>query len=475
MSVRSLPNEATNTTILLVEDDPAVAEALHNLLNLHKFKVIKAENGIEAQSFLKCDDLKIDLVLSDIRMPNMNGIELLDWVRRVYDSSFKNFQALPFLLLSGFQDDLNIENIKALSADGVFSKPLEFEKLKSAIFEKLQIKDLDNQSKDDNPPINEYCKVSMEDFVANKELDMDIYIKLRRDKFIKVSSKGKRIDSQRIERYREKGLEHLYIEKKEFRKVLDFNIMLSKVITETERVCSSKRLRFLTHTNATIMENCFVNGIDEKAFDDAKEFLKTSLEVLTEEKETFDLLQALNGHADFLYAHSLGVSIYSVMIARKMGWNSSATQFKLSFGGVMHNIGKKEIDPDILQKPRNQLTYKEREIIETHPLRGKEILESLKSAPADVVEICFQHHENELGQGYPRRLESKQIHPMAKVVSAADLFCGYALKNPHHPGVHAAKAIQLMEIYKKDQTATDVFEALKSVVKTCDMEKTLAS
>src|SRR5690606_25994723 len=120
----------------------------------------------------------------------------------------------------------------------------------------------------------------------------------------------------------------------------------------------------------------------------------TSMELLVKDEQTFDLLSILNSHSDHLYAHSLGVSMYSVMIAKAMDWNSTAALFKLSFGGLMHDIGKKEISPEILNKSRASLSYKERQVLETHPVRGKEIMESLKSAPSEVVAIVYEHHEN---------------------------------------------------------------------------------
>ena len=136
----------------------------------------------------------------------------------------------------------------------------------------------------------------------------------------------------------------------------------------------------------------------------------------------------------------------------------------------MHDIGKKEIDPVILEKSRAELTFQERQILETHPLRGKEILESLKSASSEVVAIAYEHHENILGQGFPRQLSGKRINPLAKVVSTADDFCLYALQNKNNPGQTARKAVLLMEQYKADKLDPECFMALKRLVKEDSQE-----
>ena len=55
----------------------------------------------------------------------------------------------------------------------------------------------------------------------------------------------------------------------------------------------------------------------------AVDFLETTTSILTDTSEAFNLLEALNQHTDFLYGHNLGVSVYSVMIGKALGWQSA--------------------------------------------------------------------------------------------------------------------------------------------------------
>lgn len=268
---------------------------------------------------------------------------------------------------------------------------------------------------------------------------------------------------ERVQHYKDKGVDKIYIKREDFHRVIAFNVKLSKLVATSKGIDLEKKQRFMANTAKVILENTFVNGIDEKAFDEAKEFLLTSVNLMADDQQTFDLLTMLNSHSDHLYAHSLGVSIYSVMIAQKLGWNTTALLFKLSFGGLMHDIGKKEIDPEILNKSRALLTYAERHIVESHAVRGKEILESLKSAPSEVVAIAYEHHENCLGHGYPRQIDKNTIHPLAKVVAVADEFCNYALTGPNNIGVDMKKALSLMTAFKKDALDPQSYQALLSL------------
>lgn len=68
-----------NNTILLIEDKPGLSEALSSLLELHQYTVAVASNGEEGIRTART--LLPDLVISDIYMPVLNGLDLLDTFR----------------------------------------------------------------------------------------------------------------------------------------------------------------------------------------------------------------------------------------------------------------------------------------------------------------------------------------------------------------------------------------------------------
>jgi HD-GYP domain-containing protein (c-di-GMP phosphodiesterase class II) len=143
--------------------------------------------------------------------------------------------------------------------------------------------------------------------------------------------------------------------------------------------------------------------------------------------------------------------MYGTMIAKEVGWTSAATQFKVSLGGLLHDIGKKEIDRSILEKPRRELTAKEQEIYETHPMRGKEILAEVPSIPTDIALVALHHHENLLGRGYPARLKKDQIHPLSRLISVANRFCELALKGPNSEPLSPTEAIDKLMAYHQNE------------------------
>ncbi len=103
-------------TILVVEDEGFLREAIAYDLTLQGYEVLEATNGRTALEII--DRQLPDLVVSDIRMPEMSGIELLKELRR-------RDPFLPVVIFLTGYADLSREEALALGADAVFTKPFD--------------------------------------------------------------------------------------------------------------------------------------------------------------------------------------------------------------------------------------------------------------------------------------------------------------------------------------------------------------
>lgn len=117
-------------TVLVVDDEPSVLFALSEGLGDRKkgLKVATAGNGREAVELLESE--RVDLVLTDLRMPEMDGFELLAYIRR-------NFANLPVIIMTALGQS---EADGLLGADGAFeilTKPFNVPALKQKISEML--------------------------------------------------------------------------------------------------------------------------------------------------------------------------------------------------------------------------------------------------------------------------------------------------------------------------------------------------
>ncbi|WP_374074777.1 HD domain-containing phosphohydrolase [Bdellovibrio bacteriovorus] len=443
--------------ILLVEDDNFFRAAIKNILG-KKYDVLEASNGKMARDLIAMSPP--DLVITDIQMPHFSGVELLEWI--------KKYKPMPVILMTGFSQILETQRAHELGADDFLAKPFKEEELTEKV-KKIFKEDVELTDAPAASPLDldkEFCKLPIEDFINEREADYAVFIRVSATKYIKIAHKGGKLPPDKIAVFREKGVSHLYIRQEDFSKLVGFTVLISKAVSSSGQVEKAKKVRFMQYTGEMLLQQAFVQGTDETLFRNAKDFITTSIDILTEDQETFSLLSLLSTHTDHLYAHSLGVSVFSVMIAKQLGWQSPQTLFKISFAGLFHDIGKKEIPKEILEKPRSLLSQKERALIETHPTRGKEILESLRTAPSEVIQVAYEHHEDVIGQGYPRGLDHKRIHPMSHIIAVANAFCSYTIRGPNNPHpLNAPEAFLMMKKFKEASLDPQSFVALSKVIR----------
>lgn len=113
-----------SANILLVEDDHALLTGIRELLEMSDHKVMTAEDGLAALQLLESLNEAPDLIVSDIRMPRLNGYELLKAVRERPD-----WLTIPFIFLSAKGEKTDIYAGRLLGADDYVTKPFEFQEL----------------------------------------------------------------------------------------------------------------------------------------------------------------------------------------------------------------------------------------------------------------------------------------------------------------------------------------------------------
>ena len=119
--------------ILLIDDNPDLLECTAEILENNRFEVVTKTSGREAKKFLKSGET-VDLIISDIDMPDINGYKLLNYTRNA-----KHLKNVPVILCSGMNDGKSVVKGVGLGADDYIIKPFTTELL----IEKIQ-KVLDN-------------------------------------------------------------------------------------------------------------------------------------------------------------------------------------------------------------------------------------------------------------------------------------------------------------------------------------------
>ncbi len=147
---------------------------------------------------------------------------------------------------------------------------------------------------------------------------------------------------------------------------------------------------------------------------------------------------------EYTYTHSLNVSLLCSLLGSWL--NLSHTHIEqLSYCGILHDIGKSKVPPEILNKP-DLLSKKEFDEVKKHPVTGYKMLEHNENISKDIALGVLMHHEREDGSGYPFGLKSNQIHYYAKVLAVVDIY----------------DAMTSNRVYKKRQPPFDVLEMYES-------------
>jgi diguanylate cyclase (GGDEF)-like protein/putative nucleotidyltransferase with HDIG domain len=140
------------------------------------------------------------------------------------------------------------------------------------------------------------------------------------------------------------------------------------------------------------------------------------------------LISVINSKDKYTYGHSERVVHYAVSLAEAMGLSEEEMKI-IRVSAYLHDIGKIEIDRDILNKSI-PLTAEEQKILHQHPIWGAQIISSVQSL-RDVIPVVLYHHEKFDGTGYPAGLAGPDIPLAARILKVVDSYDAMTTPRPY--------------------------------------------
>ena len=166
------------------------------------------------------------------------------------------------------------------------------------------------------------------------------------------------------------------------------------------------------------------------------------MEGTTNTYQLMDILSNIRYFDDSTYAHSLNVAMLANILGRWL--RLSERELKtLTVAGMLHDIGKVLIPPEIIKKP-GRLSAQEFEIIKQHPLKGYQLLKS-KGLDENICQVALLHHEKCDGSGYPLGLTANKINNMAKLITIVDIYEAMTANRVYRQGICPFAVITLFE------------------------------
>lgn len=111
--------------LVLIDDEPGVLRALGLLLQTMHFEVLSFNSGRDAIKLI-CEEPAIDLVVTDLRMPDLDGLQVLKLVQRLCPE-------LPVIVMSGHACQSDIQGLQNHGAKGFLPKPFTPSQFKTAL------------------------------------------------------------------------------------------------------------------------------------------------------------------------------------------------------------------------------------------------------------------------------------------------------------------------------------------------------
>ena len=190
----------------------------------------------------------------------------------------------------------------------------------------------------------------------------------------------------------------------------------------------------------TLMES--VNAV---CSGDISELMSASRKIVSDlsnmEQLSIDLLD-LRSYDEYTYRHSVNVAVYATAVAKYMGL-SDKEQIQMAQAGICHDLGKRKIPPNILNKP-GKLSDMEFAEIRNHPRYSYDILSKYHEISSVVRQAVLCHHENENGSGYPTGKDGSELSIHAKILHAVDVYDALISRKPYKNPYSTAEAYEYM-------------------------------
>ena len=181
----------------------------------------------------------------------------------------------------------------------------------------------------------------------------------------------------------------------------------------------------------------------------------------------YALARAIDAKSNWTAGHSERVTEVALKIGQNMGLDQKKLD-DLHRGGLLHDIGKIGIPPEILDKA-GKLTDEEYQLMREHVRIGARILEPIEAYGA-VIPVVLHHHEYYDGSGYPDGLKGEGIDLGARIFTVADHYDALISDRPYRAGLPREKVIGFIKEDSGTKFDPNVVKAFLEVMAQQDME-----
>lgn len=467
-------------TVLLVEDDQRVRELTMAMLAPCGYRVLAAKEGSQAMELARSNP-EVDLLLTDVVMPSMSGVELWEKLGALYPH-------MRVLFMSGYPEQVLNRYGTCLRDLPFLSKPFSSEELRLKVEEVLAMPPpVPLWQKPQRPPTSlpgpktptaqieggkdpERPRILIvDDEAAVRRLlarllegqgykcvlaagAEEARAKLSRESFHLLlcdmrmpGESGLELVREVTPRYPEmavvfvSGLDDPEVAQMALKQGA-YGYILKPFRTNELLIQVANALR---RRELEIARRSHVRELERKV-DERTQELQRTLSDLRQSME--GIVRAISltveSRDPYTAGHQRRVAELSRAIARELAMVPARIE-GLYMAGLIHDLGKIAVPAEILSKPA-KLSSVEFDLIKCHPQVGYEILRPIQF-PWPVADMVRQHHEKMDGSGYPLGLKGEEILLEARILVVADVVEAIASHRPYRPALGTERALEEIE------------------------------
>ncbi|MCC6502182.1 MAG: HD-GYP domain-containing protein [Deltaproteobacteria bacterium] len=171
-------------------------------------------------------------------------------------------------------------------------------------------------------------------------------------------------------------------------------------------------------------------------------------------------LTMIKNYDNYLYNHSVNVSIMSLSLGRAMGLSVEEVH-AIGVASLLHDIGKTGVSEQIIRKPGG-LSSEEWEKVKQHPQLGSNIIKRMEGIDATIGRLIYEHHIKYDHSGYPETVEN--LHPHSQIITICDAYDALTTlrvyQKPHDP----VEAIKIMSNFSGRHFNPDILKSFMDMM-----------
>ncbi len=454
--------------VMVVDDEEVIREILSDFLTMEGFQVITACDGEHALEQL--DAHPINLVISDLKMPRMGGLELLANVREIHPE-------VVTLIMTGYGTvETAIEAMKRGAFDYVL-KPFKVEEVMHTVRRGIEQQRLRAENIELKAALSLYRLAGRlgEEVELGPTLDLivdTVRTQTRADRtgVILVPSEhgaweaGDAPFTQHDLTPRARQATEPVIARN--RRVFDWlveaphteditSLLMVPLVSRGARVGTLVAARDggrpfaegARKLGTIIADRAAAAVANAQLFETLEATFRTTIEAF---------VTALEDKDRYTAGHSERVADFARVTAEEMGLPPAEVEL-IHQAGRLHDIGKLTLRSEELNKP-GPLTDEEYERFKAHPRYGEELLGPIPTF-RDVIPAVGGHHERWDGKGYPRGIAGLEIPLMARIMAVADTYDAMTSHRAYRSALAHSKAVAELKRCRGTQFDPDIVDA----------------